>query len=275
MEEIGLFDGSFMHHQSVTMGEDNSHIAPRYIKFFRNEYKEINFFTDMCLAEVAKAPESAINFAWLVEPPSLSITHYQYVLKNYDQFSYVLSFAKGMLAGRVPNFIYYPLGGLWIAMDKIGIYNKTKLLSLMVSEKVVATGHVMRHAIRAFAKEYGIAVYGRGINPVQSKLQALADYAFSIVVECCQEEGHFSEKLIDCFATGTIPIYWGSDISSFFDMKGVIVFDNLRDLFTILPKLEMKDYSDRMSSVHENFQRCQNYFCAEDYIYEKYIKEQT
>jgi hypothetical protein len=142
----------------------------------------------------------------------------------------------------------------------------------MVSEKVVAEGHVMRHAVRAFAKDYGIDVYGRGINPVQSKLQALADYAFSIVIESCQCDIYFSEKLIDCFATGTIPIYWGSkNISRYFDMNGVIMFDNVRELFIMLNNLTMDNYYKRLDAVQANFQLCQGYFCPEDYIYHKYL----
>jgi hypothetical protein len=52
-------------------------------------------------------------------------------------------------------------------------------------------------------------LYGRGYNPVEYKLKCLKDYAFSLTIENTKKDYYFTEKLIDCFMTGTVPIYWG------------------------------------------------------------------
>ena len=64
------------------------------------------------------------------------------------------------------------------------------------------------------------------------------DYRFSIVIENCKRDYWFTEKLIDCLRTGTIPIYWGCpSIGDFFDIRGFILFDDINDLENILNNL--------------------------------------
>ena len=45
---------------------------------------------------------------------------------------------------------------------------------------------------------------------VASKLEALSRYTFSICFENAALNGYLTEKLFDCFAAGTVPIYWGA-----------------------------------------------------------------
>ena len=48
---------------------------------------------------------------------------------------------------------------------------------------------------------------------------------FSIVIENSIESDYFTEKLLDCFLTGTIPIYVGTKTTSeYFDTDGIIYF---------------------------------------------------
>ena len=49
----------------------------------------------------------------------------------------------------------------------------------------------------------------------------------------------FTEKLIDAFLTGTIPLYWGCPtIGEFFDMDGILLFDNV-DVLVDLVSIHM------------------------------------
>ena len=41
--------------------------------------------------------------------------------------------------------------------------------------------------------------------------KSLRDYMYSVVIECTTDKNYFSEKIIDCFATMTIPIWYGCD----------------------------------------------------------------
>jgi thermostable 8-oxoguanine DNA glycosylase len=93
---------------------------------------------------------------------------------------------------------------------------------------------------------------------------------FSITIENCKKDFYFSEKLIDCFITGTIPIYWGCpSIGNFFNEKGIIVFNNIDDLKDILKDIDKKYYDERKKYILENYEISKNYLVADDIIFEK------
>ena len=63
----------------------------------------------------------------------------------------------------------------------------------------------MHEVIQKFGNK--MTVFGRGYDPIEFKIDGLKDYRFSVVIENCKRDYWFTEKLIDCFVTGTIPIY--------------------------------------------------------------------
>ncbi len=81
------------------------------------------------------------------------------------------------------------------------------------------------------------------------------------------------EKLIDCFATGTIPIYWGcSSIGDFFNTDGMLIFDNMDELETILNDCNEDFYNSKLDVIRENFDKCKNFLLPDEHVY-KFIKE--
>jgi len=97
---------------------------------------------------------------------------------------------------------------------------------------------------------------------------------FSIVVENQKMDYYFSEKLIDCFMTGTIPIYYGCpSISRFFDNNGIITFNSLPELSEIIKNLNVNSYYEKIQSIEKNFELSKNYLIPDDLIYKK-IKKQ-
>ena len=66
-------------------------------------------------------------------------------------------------------------------------------------------------------------------------------------MENCKSPGYFSEKIIDCLIQGTIPIYWGDPtISSYFNMKGIINFNNIDEIANL--KISKKYYDENLVS---------------------------
>ena len=83
---------------------------------------------------------------------------------------------------------------------------------------------------------------------------------FSLVIESCREDYYFSEKLIDCFLTGTIPVYWGCpSIGDFFDTKGMLIFETKEEGLELLSKLTPELYESMLPHVQENFERAKKY----------------
>jgi hypothetical protein len=63
-------------------------------------------------------------------------------------------------------------------------------------------------------------------NPLICKWAGLAPYRYSLACENNLIAGYFTEKLIDCFLTWTMPIYYGCpDVYDFFPKESVIPLD--------------------------------------------------
>lgn len=121
------------------------------------------------------------------------------------------------------------------------------------------SGYLFRKEVSEFvAKIKDVSLFGKGINPIEYKTEALVSFRYSIVMENVKQDYYFSEKIIDCFLTKTIPIYWGCpSIGQIFEEDGIITFDSLDDLKNILPTLSRDDYYQRVESINSNYEICQ------------------
>ena len=81
------------------------------------------------------------------------------------------------------------------------------------------------------------------------------EFQFSIVIENSQQENYFTEKIIDCLITKTIPIYWGCpNISEFFDTTGWLFFETFENLLQELQKLDETYYEKYQDVINKNYE---------------------
>lgn len=276
MVKVYLRDGCFPHAFGAGFGSDAVKQRPEHIEWVRVETvpddAEVAVYTDVCLGDVELNHNPRCRkIAWLIEPPGCGRTHYARVVELASKFDHILTFSAGLLGSGISSdyntgkWRYYPLGGTWVHPDDWALYVKTHDVSIIASEKNTTEGHRLRHDI---IRTYGdMDVYGRGYRPILSKIDALVEYRYSIVVEAWKGDHYFSEKLIDCFATGTIPIYWGSGAAvSAFDANGIIRFHSLEGLRYALEGIGEVDYQRRLEAVQYNMQEAQKYRCPDDWI---------
>jgi hypothetical protein len=148
------------------------------------------------------------------------------------------------------------------------LYDKTKLVSMVCSNKVLCAEHIYRLKIIDKFKDK-CDLYGRGFNPIEDKLNGLKDYCFSITMENATYSNMFTEKITDCFMCGTVPIYYGmANISEFFDKDGIII---LNDDFDV-KDLSFDLYNSMMPAIINNFKIANEMLTAEDFIYINHIK---
>jgi hypothetical protein len=145
----------------------------------------------------------------------------------------------------------HPSNTTWVK-NPILLPPKNKLISMIASNNSFLPGHKMRLSIRDAVRSF-VDVYGRGTREIETKDQGLVDYYYSIAVENSNTNSYFSEKILDCFMTCTIPVYWGSQAAyKTFNPKGIIDLNSFQDLNDI-QKLDKQYYCDNIDAVVDNF----------------------
>jgi hypothetical protein len=120
------------------------------------------------------------------------------------------------------------------------------------------------------ANKYKIDVFCRGIQEIPNKEIGLVDYRFSFCVENDTYDTYFTEKILDCFATGTVPIYMGTPkVAEYFNPDGIIFFDGNFDVSTLTEEL----YNSKIEAIKDNYDRVQKYSVLDDWIFENHLKD--
>lgn len=268
MITASLEDSLFPHAATASNGGLN--MRPKHVRFDRSKKKHaLKFFTDKDLASAA-GDLSTVKIAWLLESPDLFTGVYEDIrsIHYLKYFDFVFTHNRELLKGG-PKFVFSPFGGTWISKDEWQIFPKNRGVSMVASEKTILEGHKLRHEVVAAFRHRIDSVMGRGYGSFDDKIDSLRDFRYSIVIENCREDYWFTEKLIDCFLTGTVPIYWGCpSIGDFFDPNGIITFHTLADLDSILDNLSDADYDSRHEAIERNFKTAHDYAVTEDYIYD-------
>lgn len=163
----------------------------------------------------------------------------------------------------------------WTGLTKeaFKVYGKTRLISAISSNKRMVPGHDTRLKFINAIKDR-VDLYGRGFQDIPTKLEGLKDYMFSVAIENVVTQNGFSEKIQDCFLTGTIPIYYGCpNIGEFYDLNGILVFHNQEELNNILLNLTPELYYSKMKAIQNNFELAFNYPTFNDSFYDLYFKQ--
>lgn len=242
---------------------------------FNNLEGDFVFFTDSNVYEVQNSNfDKFKKYAWLVESPQVTPNSYKFVEDNFQLFDKIFTHSEKIL--NKPNSYLLPIGGCHLDEDEINLnYQKTKVISMVYSHKNYLQGHNLRHEIANKFGEY-LDIMGSGKTGIHTKkIESCRDYAFSVVIENCSEGFYFTEKIIDCFLSGVIPIYWGSpNIDKFFNIDGFFTFNDLNSLNNIIKdhKALMDFYYLKEKEIKDNYQRALQYKIGEDYLYTKYKK---
>lgn len=223
---------------------------------------DVVIYTDASLTDYRVGNPN--NIAWLIEPRPYHSYYYSWLEENHSNFKEIWTHDVNLL--NISNkFKLVPWGGCWVDPKDHDIHTKSKNCSIIASGKTQLQGHRLRHHIIENYK--GFDLYGHGYNPVAHKISALKDYRFSICIENSKAPYYFTEKIIDCFKTGTVPIYWGSDkIVDFFNPDGILIFDTFEELQDILKNINELKYNSMINAIKENFKLADAFLTVEDWI---------
>ena len=293
---FGLLDRRFGASPGAVLG-----VTPQKLEWERDvaHFNGPVFFSHEKMLQNEVAVSKHLRFGLLVESESIAKTLYRDVESVMGEYSLVFTHSRRLLR-KFSNARWIPGGGCWVAGEHGGgeapeIFDKTKNISMLTSNKKMVPDHVLRYEVaKKIERNFPlIDVYrqvGSSIeDPIQLTtggvsrevdrpvfpLRYLKDYRYTVVVENNRTRHYFTEKLINCFATGTIPIYRGAkSIGDFFDGAGIIRWSSPAKLMNrVLPSLDEGDYQSRLKAVRRNFELSSNFFSIEDYIVEHYGAE--
>ena len=266
---INLFDKNGINKSPVS----GHPFPPKHIQYVieQNNFDGITIFTDKhIVSNVAASIKSKYKVAWILEPKAVYAPAYVHIRQHENEYDFIMTHDKELLMKNPKKYVLVPTGSTWIPFEHQKIYEKTKNISTVMSKKNQLQGHKIRQQIfTRFKNSKIIDFYGNKFKFIITKTEGLAKYRFSIAVENSRVPNYFTEKIIDCFLCGTIPIYWGSvNIMHYFNPKGIIQFQDLNELSKLLPTLTKERYEAMMPAIKENFDKAQPYSIMIDWIYE-------
>lgn len=210
------------------------------------------------------------NYGWICESKTIIPEIYRWCYDNIDtlKVKFIKVFTHDVELANSSNIFQLTQSSGKSFIQNGYLYHKTKLVSMIASNKQMCYEHTYRQLmINKFSSECDH--FGRGYKCINNKEDGLRDYCFSFAMENGTYANMFTEKITDCFMTGTIPIYYGiPNIGDFFDINGIIV---LNDNFNI-SDLSFDLYYSKIDSIKRNLTSSLDLLVAEDYIYDKYIR---
>lgn len=257
----------------------------RYIYWDRaNKNLDIHFYSHEQILKTVGTPKK--KFALLIESDQIVPQDYLIFDMNpglHSEFNNIFTFSERLL-DKYDNALLYIYGTVWYGTPFGGgemrenlFEEKTADISMICSNKQLTALHGLRNQIAVYLKNNHLAdTYGNfdGGQRIDQVAEALTEYRFSIAIENSLMRNYFTEKIMNCFASMTIPIYVGPDnIGDYFNADGIIQVSpsvTMMELEKIVRSCTKEYYSERIDAIKDNYHRVQNYLTPDDQIYAKY-----
>ena len=250
--------------------------------------------------EGSEREKDCFQCLFLLEPDIVT-NGFREAAEKIDRFDAVFAHDSRILRALPRHKVYlFEHGGTWIVPEKFQKSGslrrklKSKGVSFVCGGKRLTRGHRLRHeiwkrqeAIDASHRMFYISgAFGDGVPRLpgtrvldakpEAKFELFDDksVSFHVCIENVRQENYFSEKLLDCFLTRTIPIYWGCpNIDSYFDVRGMILIGNeegdvatdaIQKINTAISIPPEKLYLDMHIAIEENFRRAKRWINLEE-----------
>lgn len=195
------------------------------------------------------------NYYFQIEPHEINKKVYD-IIKKQKKYKKIFAWDKHIL-DSCSNSELFLYGTTWVKNTNFITEAKPLSVTMLSTTKNKTSGHKFRQKVvetlRNIKTKYPIYIH---VSPpfLKNKSDFLEKGKYSIVVENTYEKNWFTEKIIDCFRLGIVPIYWGCpNINEFFDVDGIIPFNDLTELKEILEiNLTAKDFLNRKKAIKTN-----------------------
>lgn len=176
------------------------------------------------------------------------------VVANHKKFDLILTSHEYVLE-KCSNAKLFLFGSGWVPPIPDNS-QKDFTLSFLCGSKQSLPGHKLRHEVLKNS-DYFTGSYKKQFYysyPSGKKQDTLYPAMFSIIIENTQHRNYFTEKIVDCLLSKSIPLYWGCpNITDYFDGKGIIKFSNVNDLIAKANILSPEIYYSKLDIIESNF----------------------
>jgi hypothetical protein len=260
--KVNMIGGGFQHSIST------NGMTPKYIEWVKGvRTAPISIYIDGAI--LSEVDPTTKNYAWLCESRTIIGGMYRWCANNIEilKSKYISVFTHDVGLASMSDIFVLTQCSSKSFLSQGEIYPKTKLVSMIASNKTMCEEHLYRQKIiKDFSNQCDH--FGRGFNEIINKEDGLKDYCFSFALENATYSNMFTEKITDCFMTGTIPIYYGiKNIGDYFNPDGIIT---LTDDFKI-EDLSFDLYVSKLHAIRENLKLSMDLLLAEDYICKNFL----
>jgi hypothetical protein len=179
-----------------------------------------------------------------------------FLFTHWEFFDYVLTFDENLL-NSLPNAKKFTIAVPWINQAGFFVPMKKFQVSFIPGNKNNTMGHKLRHVI--YRKQSNIKIPKKFIPSLpydkETRQKVLFDTCkYNIAIENSRHNNYFTEKILDCFLTRTVPIYWGCpNIGEYFNKNGIIQIEKEYDLYSVINNLDAIDYEERELATWDNY----------------------
>lgn len=209
---------------------------------------------------------------WLNSEPTPLIIPYEQLAPVHHFFDLII--AANPRFADFPNSIIEPYGTIWVTrLPQKKDFSVSFLFSLGAAGMVMMSGYHERigltnnlDRITAPMRMFKGLKVPPGFAETLPSLEGntkdcLFDSMFHISIENNCETNYFTEKICDCFATYTVPIYIGCpNIGDYFDLDGIIIARDHQHMIELINALTPDDYWRRLPALRANFLASQKYW---------------
>ena len=227
---------------------------------------QVNEPCELYVDKVPNTPKKGKRFLWVIEPNEVSKMT-QNIINNKDKYDKILAYDTSILE-QCENSVLFPYGTTWIKDFDLSKPKEFCITSLIGGKKI-CSNHPLRHDLISRSNEIdNIPIHlfnstnkpvlnSDGLKTMKSKTykNELFYSQYHIAIENTTQDNWFTEKLIDCFQTKTVPIYIGCrNIGKFFDINGIIHVENLDELIDACNNIDENTYESMKESIDKNYE---------------------
>jgi len=232
------------------------------VKFTLNDVTEFDYLVVLNFVPKNISIKVNPNNVWALMQEPFSVERFPWVEEGHERFGRVFTHhifkRDSEKYTGTQTCLPWHINKSYDELVGLGVPHKFKQISWVSSNKMFLPGHKKRmdfyHSIST-DRNFDIDYFGRGINEVEDKYQALGPYKYSLAIENSRSEHYWTEKIADCFLSYTLPIYYGcTNLGDYFPSKSFVeidINDYQKSCRIIEGILKDDSWQDRIEAIKE------------------------